>query len=932
METIDLLSQIWPEWKVESEIGSGSFGRVYKAVRTENTWSAEAAIKIIEIPPEGVSVESLCGEGMDHEAAQTYIENLVNGLLDEIQLMVSLKGAPNIVGIEDYKVVKKPKKTGWVIFIRMELLTPLTKRIASGPLTEEETVRLGKDICSALRICEEQNIIHRDIKPQNIFVDRFGSFKLGDFGIARRMESATEGMSHKGTYNYMAPEVFGPHNYDQRVDIYSLGIMLFQLRNKGMLPFIRTQEQWTNPTERGIAIQRRFSGEKIPEPLDASPGLAKVILKACAYEPSERYDDAAQMYADLSAIPVVPTAEKKREAYVSPVPETKTVSLDDAPGKTVVIQVPETDSNETGVVSVIPGQTAVQHEEPKKKKPAFLYVLPVLMLAVGAAGFLLLKGAEKPASPQTYIVPLETVSGAGEAAADASETEEEEERFVMPDVVGMPREDAVLLLNRLGAYWSVDTSYSDTVEKGVVLSQDAAEGAELTKDNRVCITVSAGPDRIDRITVVKHPTAEQFFIGDYLKPKLFYLNVTYKSGKTQRVDSGFDISPLKLTEVGSQKVTVTYEGMTAYYYLDVKDIVLTGIKVKSVPKKTEYRVGEYLDVNGLSVSANYSNGTIKDMKSGFTCSPNMLDRAGEQKITVSFEGKTASFIVTVQENHESGRISGRIIGNKTGWSGDTDSGAASAFDGDKNTFFDPLGVGDGYCGIDAYGVKHILTKVRVLARSGWTDRTKGAVIQGSNNGETWITLCSFKTEGLEGAYITIDTFTNNNGYSMFRYYNEENHGDVAEVELYGYGLDGHTAERISGAVIGSELGWMNNPDVGARAAFDGNPATYFDPPETGVGYCGIDAGAGKSFCLTEVLILSRADWEMRLDGAVIEGSNNMQKWTKLCTFSGEGSNVDPVISVSFEHNTGYRYFRYYNEVNHGDVAEIELYGYEKQGQ
>lgn len=110
----------------------------------------------------------------------------------------------------------------------------------------------------------------------------------------RRMESVTETMSRKGTFNYMAPEVNQQTSYDQRVDIYSLGLLLYQLRNGGMLPFIRTKEQLTNPAERVRALQRRLGGEKLPAPKDASKDLAAVILKATAYEPAERYTTAAE--------------------------------------------------------------------------------------------------------------------------------------------------------------------------------------------------------------------------------------------------------------------------------------------------------------------------------------------------------------------------------------------------------------------------------------------------------------------------------------------------------------------------------------------------------------------------------------------------------------------------------------------------------------
>ena len=109
---------------------------------------------------------------------------------------------------------------------------------------------------------------------------------------------------------------------------------------------------------------------------------------------------------------------------------------------------------------------------------------------------------------------------------------------------------------------------------------------------------------------------------------------------------------------------------------------------------------------------------------------------------------------------------------------------AAAFDGDIATFFDPLGVGDGFCGIDA-GESYILDKVVIMSRDGWNARFNGAMIQGSNDGENWTTLWTSDGEGTNPDWYTVTEFENNTGYSQFRYYNTTEHGDVAEVEFYG---------------------------------------------------------------------------------------------------------------------------------------------------
>ena len=101
------IEQIWPEWQVEKQLGKGSFGAVYQAVRRDNNIESRAAIKVISIPANNSELDSLRAEGLSIDDAKTYFHGVVNDFADEIRLMESLKGTPNIVGVEDYKVVER---------------------------------------------------------------------------------------------------------------------------------------------------------------------------------------------------------------------------------------------------------------------------------------------------------------------------------------------------------------------------------------------------------------------------------------------------------------------------------------------------------------------------------------------------------------------------------------------------------------------------------------------------------------------------------------------------------------------------------------------------------------------------------------------------------------------------------------------------------
>ncbi len=289
---------VWHEWEVVRKLGQGSYGSVYEVVKRELSVESHAAVKVISIPQNESELSSLRSEGMTVDNARTYLRGIVDDFAGEIQLMESFKGVQNIVSVEDYKAVEKTDGVGWNIYIRMELLNPLNAYICNHELTEKDVIKLGCDICTALELCGRRNVIHRDIKPENIFINAFGDFKLGDFGIARRLENVTGGLSRKGTYYYMAPEVEKGTEYDARVDQYSLGIVLYRFTNGNCLPFL-TPSTLSNPNERAASVRRRLNGESLPAPGGASPEMARIILRACSYDPDKRYPSISGMKQEL---------------------------------------------------------------------------------------------------------------------------------------------------------------------------------------------------------------------------------------------------------------------------------------------------------------------------------------------------------------------------------------------------------------------------------------------------------------------------------------------------------------------------------------------------------------------------------------------------------------------------------------------------------
>ena len=288
------IEQVWPEWHEDCVLGEGSFGKVYRVRRKERDRVFYSAVKVLSVPKSQQEIKHARAQGMDDDAIYSYFEGFVDDLLNEIILMDNLKGANNIVGIDDYKIIKRTGEIGWDIYIRMELLTPFDSFVSNPDFSQLDVIKLGVDLCSALEMCERNNIVHRDIKPDNIFVSKFGEYKLGDFGIARQLDKTNANLSRKGTLNYMAPEVYRGDNYGKSVDLYSLGLVLYTLLNNNRIAFLPDYPQPITFKDNEVALTKRLSGEPLKLPCNAAPSLGSVIVKACAFRPEERYQNATE--------------------------------------------------------------------------------------------------------------------------------------------------------------------------------------------------------------------------------------------------------------------------------------------------------------------------------------------------------------------------------------------------------------------------------------------------------------------------------------------------------------------------------------------------------------------------------------------------------------------------------------------------------------
>ena len=300
MENFENIRLPWPGWKIVKYLGGGAYGKVYEIERDLFGIREKSALKIISRPKEASELEMDYQNGYDQESIAAKYTEILQDYFKEYKLMKELQGQSNIVSCDDFAIEKNSDGIGGKIYIRMELLTPLQKVTKERLLSEEEVIRLGKDICKALILCESRNIIHRDIKPDNVMISKFGDFKLGDFGVSKVMGHTTAG-TMTGTEGYIAPEVLHMEKYGKEVDIYSLGIVMYWLLNNRRMPFIGADEKLT-PSKVGEASLRRYHGDKIPAPKNGSARLKQIVLKACEYYPKDRFLTAQEMYDALNAL------------------------------------------------------------------------------------------------------------------------------------------------------------------------------------------------------------------------------------------------------------------------------------------------------------------------------------------------------------------------------------------------------------------------------------------------------------------------------------------------------------------------------------------------------------------------------------------------------------------------------------------------------
>ncbi|MDO5416731.1 MAG: Stk1 family PASTA domain-containing Ser/Thr kinase [Lachnospiraceae bacterium] len=486
-------------YEIIEKIGSGGMADVYKAMC--HTLNRLVAVKVLK-------------EEFSRD------ENFVKRFKMEAQAAARLSH-PNIVNVFD--VVDD----GDIHYIVMELIEGITLKsyiAKKGRLEVKETIGIAIQMAQGMSAAHQQNIIHRDIKPQNIIISRDGKVKVADFGIARAVTSHTQDRHAIGSVHYISPEQARGEHVDARSDIYSLGIAMFEMVT-GRLPF---------DGENTVAVAMAHLENPITPPTECNPdipeSLEQIILTCTEKKPEDRYASAEEVIADLRRSLIKPhevpgrqngesrpeeqppeTGDEKRpEGHPESLPENKSGASGGKPSGS------RPEDQESDVLFRADSEERKEKREEsggvqndarlRKRIGKQTDISPQLERIFSAAGIL---AAILIVAVLLFVVLrlggifYSRSSGSQETAAESGVQEVTtaaiaDGQVFMPSILGYPQEEAKKMLENYGLKMAVSSvEASDKYAVGCVMAQEINEGTVVEKNTTVNVKVSKGSSSID---------------------------------------------------------------------------------------------------------------------------------------------------------------------------------------------------------------------------------------------------------------------------------------------------------------------------------------------------------------------------------------------------------------------------------------------------
>lgn len=606
-------------------------------------------------------------------------ENFVSKFRTEAQAAAGL-AHPNIVNVYDVG------EENGIYYIVMELVEGITLKKyieKKARLSYKEAVSIAIQVSMGIEAAHNNHIIHRDIKPQNIIISKDGKVKVTDFGIAKAATSNTITSNVMGSVHYTSPEQARGGYSDEKSDIYSLGITMFEMLT-GRVPF---------NGDTTVAIAIKHIQEEMPSPREFVPeipiAVEQIVLKCCQKSPDRRYQKISDVIADLKQSLMNPDDDFVVIHDVDTEAGTKMVSeseLAEIKRQTGAISLKDysQDTDEKLRLkqeTMAPYETAEDGEEdfegsmtPRMEQlttvlaivAGIVIFVIIVMLAIRLWSSLKQQDGESTAPPTLTEEPLATLS-----------------YEPMPNITGMTVEDAENALKKIGMKVQVDYVESDSVDSGIVLNTDVEEGTPLKQGTTVVLKVSVGITGVEVPNVADktYETAERLLknrgltinrVDNYSDtveegmvisqspesgvtvPKGTVVTVTVSKGREEQkirvpnligqteaearfilVDNGLSIGSVSYvfnSEV--EEGLVCYQSTSQGSYVDPDTII--DIKVSQGTEKYTYRCNVVIDAPTREEAPDYTSGTEVHLKlvtdddrvlldtnlSGFPYSPN----------------------------------------------------------------------------------------------------------------------------------------------------------------------------------------------------------------------------------------------------------------------------------------------------------------------
>ncbi len=538
---------------------------------------------------------------------------------------------PNVVGVFD-----RGEHEG-TYYIAMEYLTGRTLKdivTAEAPVSQDRVIDIGTQILEAAAFAHRHGVIHRDFKPHNVIVDDLGHAKVTDFGIARAGASEmTETGSIMGTAQYLSPEQAQGHAVTATSDIYSIGVMLYEML-AGRLPF---------EGDSAVAVALKHLSEQ-PAPIsqwrpDVHPALEAVVMAALAKDPAQRWQSAEDLAAALEAARAQIEAGHnggQDTAAFAPIP----MPADDATAATQAAGAPEP------VLAPVAGP----RPEPRESRWPWFTIGLLTLALVAALLYVVLSGAltaEKKDVPRVtgeqlvtaravleragFEVDTERVRSAqpfdqvvdqdpnpGEQADEGSTVTLEVSRgpgdVLVPAIAGLPQRQAIEELEDAGLEVTIDREFSDKVKEDLAIRTLPREATKVTRGTRVRLFVSSGPEQITvpDVTGLSRDSAES-----RLRDEGLGVSVTEQESDEPEGDV-ISQSPAAGTELARGE-TVTITVSTGTPQVDVPDVI--GLSERSASSRlrsaglepvTQERTVTDPDQDGVVVEQRPGSGTQVD--------------------------------------------------------------------------------------------------------------------------------------------------------------------------------------------------------------------------------------------------------------------------------------------------------------------------------